>query len=212
MNRHRRSPRRAPWIAGGAAVLVAGGIGAGIWVLVTPDHEAPRPTPSDVTRPTSTRTPRPKPTATARPRQSAPPSNRPQPTPHQTATAPSSGPKPKPPATQLPVPKPSATAVPKPTPARRSKGVRSLRTISSQPGEEVMGAAAGVGTDRCLQAVLRPTPSTRPREEDRYTASPGMRFRRWREQRSQRSSCSPGLRHFRRPIAHRTACSTKARA
>ncbi len=46
MSRHRRPPRRAPWIAGGAAVLVLGG--AGTWLLLesnghTPDSAATAP-------------------------------------------------------------------------------------------------------------------------------------------------------------------------
>ncbi|MEY7977450.1 hypothetical protein AB8O53_14180, partial [Streptomyces pilosus] len=44
MNRHRRPPRRAPWVAGGAAVLVLGGIG--VWVWVAQDDGTPSPTPS----------------------------------------------------------------------------------------------------------------------------------------------------------------------
>lgn len=44
MSRHRSPPRRAPWIVGGAAVLVAGGLG--IWGLTASDGGSPRPTPS----------------------------------------------------------------------------------------------------------------------------------------------------------------------
>ncbi|MDU0301766.1 hypothetical protein NUG23_15445, partial [Streptomyces sp. PAL114] len=44
MNRHRRPPRRAPWIAGGAAVLLLGGVG--VWAWVAQDDGTPSPTPS----------------------------------------------------------------------------------------------------------------------------------------------------------------------
>ena len=57
MNRHRRPPRRAPWIAGGAAALVLGGVGVWVWVAQDDGTPSPRPSAShDLTLPTPPRT------------------------------------------------------------------------------------------------------------------------------------------------------------
>lgn len=77
MNRHRRPPRRTPWIAGGALILALGGVG--VWALVTQDGDTPRPKPSsstDVSLPTlnpvPTWTPKPQAPSTPPPTASEP--------------------------------------------------------------------------------------------------------------------------------------------
>lgn len=77
MNRHRRTPRRTPWIAGGAVVLALGGVG--VWALVTQEGDTPRPEPSsstDVSLPTlnpvPTWTPKPQAPSTPPPTASEP--------------------------------------------------------------------------------------------------------------------------------------------
>lgn len=191
MSRHRRPPRRVPWIAGGVAVLAMGGLG--VWTLVAQDGGTPDPTPSasaNLSVPTlnplppwtphprasdkagpTTDIPAPKPTM-SHPRQPVPPSDRL--TPRRTAVDSS--------AVWTPRAKPTATRFISSEPSRSATAPRQARpsalpaTDGHEPmittwytspaavaAAERMAAVGAVGDPVCsMAAVGQPDPDLVP--------------------------------------------------